>query len=154
MPHIIGSSNWPCIVDSTRSSDEVNSTNLVQHSASSEWPFLSHYFHWAYYFQFPTLFWTKFKRDELPGFARYRSLLLKTLKSSAHKLTLKLRDINFISEPLHICICIPSDGQLNGKEAHLRFLGYQVVSLPLGVYKFKFSVAFKYFPFFKYGQQF
>ena len=108
MPHIIGSSNWPCVVDSTRSSDEVNSTNLDQHSASSEWPFLSHYFHWAYYFQFPTLFWTKFKRDELPGFARYRSLLLKTLKSSAHKLTLKLRDINFISEPLHICICIPS----------------------------------------------
>ena len=44
--------------------------------------------------------------------------------------------------------------QLNDKEAHLRFLGYQVVSLPLGVYKFKFSIAFKYFAFFKYGQQF
>ena len=50
----------------------------VQHSASSEWALLSHSFQWAYYFQFPTLFWTKFKRDKLPDFARYRSLLLKT----------------------------------------------------------------------------
>ena len=90
---------------SLNSSDEVTSTNSVQHSASSEW-FFSHSFHWAYYFQFPTLFWTKFKRDKFPHFARCRSLLLKTNR------------FKILSSQTY-------------KEPHLRFLGYQVVSLLL-----------------------
>ena len=137
MPHVIRSSNWPCAVD-FNSSDEVTSTNSAQHSASSERAFLSHSFRLAYYFQFPTIFWTKFKRDKLPDFARYKSLLLKTNRFEilSSQTYVKTSDINFISKHVYICICIPSGEQIHGKEAHLRFLGYQVVSLPLSLYKF------------------
>ena len=130
---------------SPNSSDEVTSTNSVQqiqpvqNGRSSITFFIEHItFNFTPYFEQNSreinsaCFFPWFRTLQEPITTKDKQVWNPQLTNWCENFEISI----FISKLLHICICILSGVQLNSKEAHPRFLVYQVPSLPLSVQTF------------------